>query len=141
MKHMQLGEIYKYMPTSTVGKVVDIREKDGKTWALLDFTGLWYDVSKLTPADVSEYKEISFKYRERSFDSSVRSVEELAKEIQDVDISDFTPSGGGCTLNQTKPFTLFTFFFLFVKTNVFFNILCFTTHTYFYNELFITKSS
>lgn len=95
MKHMQLGEIYKYMPTSTVGKMVDIRKKDGKTWALLDFTGLWYDVSKLTPADVSEYKEISFKYRERSFDSSVRSVEELAKEIQDVDISDFTPSGGG----------------------------------------------
>lgn len=92
---MQLGEIYKYMPTSTVGKVTDIRESDGKSWARLDFTGLWYDVSKLTPADASEYKEVSYKYRERSFEASVKSVEELAKEMQDVDISEFTPSGGG----------------------------------------------
>ena len=35
---MQLGEIYKYLPTSTVGKVQDMREKDGKTWAMLEST-------------------------------------------------------------------------------------------------------
>lgn len=92
---MQLGEIYKYLPTSTVGKVQDIREKDGKVWALLDFTGLWYDVSKLVPADASEYKEISVKYRESSFQSGIKSIEDLAREAEEVDITEFTPSGGG----------------------------------------------
>ena len=92
---MQLGEIYKYLPTSTVGKVMDIREQDGKKWALLDFTGLWYDVSLLTPVDASEYKEVKFKYRESSFQNNVKSIEDLIKEKEDVDISDFTPSGGG----------------------------------------------
>ena len=92
---MQQGEIYKYLPTSTVGKVKEIREKDGKTWALLDFTGLWYDVTTLTPADASEYKETSYKYKERSFTSGLQSIEDLAKEIEEVDISEFTPSGGG----------------------------------------------
>lgn len=92
---MQMGEIYKYMPTSTVGKVLDMRERDGKTWALLDFTGLWYDASLLTPADASEYKEIKFKYRETNFQSNVKSIEDMIKEKEEADISDFTPTGGG----------------------------------------------
>jgi hypothetical protein len=75
--------------------VLDIREKDGKKWALLDFTGLWYDVKTLTPADPSEYIEVSFKYRESSVQLGVKSVEDIAKEAEDVDITDFTPSGGG----------------------------------------------
>lgn len=92
---MQLGEIYKYMPTSTVGKVLDMRERDGREWALLDFSGLWYDVKTLVPADASEYKEVKFKYRESDFASGVKSIEDLVKEREEVDISDFTPSGGG----------------------------------------------
>lgn len=92
---MQLGEIYKYLPTSTVGKVQDIREVDGKKWALLDFTGLWYDVANLVTAELSEYKEVSYKYREGSVKTGVQTMEELAAEIRDVDITDFTPSGGG----------------------------------------------
>ena len=71
---MQLGEIYKYLPTSTVGKVLDMRERDGKSWAQLDFTGLWYDTSMLVPAD---------------------AIEDLIREKEEVDISEFTPSGGG----------------------------------------------
>lgn len=92
---MQLGEIYKYMPTSTVGKVTDIRTVDGRDWAMLDFTGLWYDVRTLTPADKSEYKEISYKYIERKTDSGFETIEQMAREIEEVDISEFTPSGGG----------------------------------------------
>ncbi len=92
---MKLGEIYKYMPTSTVGKVTDMRTADGRDWAMLDFTGLWYDVSTLTPADKSEYKETSYKYIERESVVDVESIEEMAREIEEVDISEFTPSGGG----------------------------------------------
>lgn len=83
------------MPTSTVGKVLDIREHDGRSWALLDFTGLWYDSSLLIPADVNEYKEVKFKYKKADFQTELKSVEDLIKEREEVDISGFTPSGGG----------------------------------------------
>jgi len=92
---MKLGEIYKYLPTSTVGKVTEMRTVDGKEWALLDFTGLWYDASTLTKADASEYKEFSYKYKERTFKVDSRTIEDLSKEAEEVDISEFTPSGGG----------------------------------------------
>lgn len=92
---MQLGETYKYLPTSTVGKVLDMREDDGRSWALLDYTGLWYDTSMLVPADVSEYKEVKFKYRKADFKTGMRSIEDIIKEKEEVDISGFTPSGGG----------------------------------------------
>ena len=61
---MQLDDIVKYLPTSTVGKIVETREQDGKVWAKLDYTKLWYDASLLTPCDPSEYKTVSVKYRE-----------------------------------------------------------------------------
>jgi len=83
------------MPTSTVGKVTDVREAGGKKWALLDFTGLYYDASYLTKADISEYKEVSYKERERDRDQRLRSVEEFAKDVEDVNIDTFMPSGGG----------------------------------------------
>ena len=92
---MQLGEIYKYLPTSTVGKVLDMRDSDGRGWALLDFTGLWYDTSMLVPADASEYKEIKFKYRKTDFQTGMKSIEDIIREREEVDISDFTPSDGG----------------------------------------------
>lgn len=92
---MKLGEICKYMPTSTVGKVTDMRSSDGRDWAMLDTSGLWYDVTKLTPADKSEYKEISYKYIEKEFSTGLKSIEDMAREIEEVNISEFTPSGGG----------------------------------------------
>ncbi|MBQ8373667.1 MAG: DUF2098 family protein, partial [Candidatus Methanomethylophilaceae archaeon] len=44
MKH---GDILKYLPTSTVGKVQDIKEENGVVWVKLDFTGLYYDSTYL----------------------------------------------------------------------------------------------
>ncbi|MDR0335381.1 MAG: DUF2098 domain-containing protein [Methanomassiliicoccaceae archaeon] len=92
---MKVGDICKYMPTSTVGKITDVRSKDGREWALLDFSGLYYDVSFLTPADKSEYREVSYKERERDREQKLRSVEEFAKTAEDVNIDMFMPSGGG----------------------------------------------
>ena len=95
---MMVGDIQKYIPTSTVGKVTDIRERDGKVWARLDFTGLYYEVSLLQSADVSEYKEVSYKEREKRSDSREGAkdvIEELRKLEEEIDIKDFTPTGGG----------------------------------------------
>lgn len=91
---MEVGDLLKYTPTSTVGKVTDIRERDGKAWVRLDFTDLYYDASLLIPADPSEYIEVSFKER-RSFDGGRQAIEDIRKEAEDVDVSEFMPSGGG----------------------------------------------
>ncbi|MCL1983970.1 MAG: DUF2098 domain-containing protein [Methanomassiliicoccaceae archaeon] len=92
---MKIGDICKYLPTSTVGKVTDVRERDGKIWALLDFTKLYYDVSFLIPADESEYKAESYKERERDRESKMRSVKEFEETAEEVNIDMFMPSGGG----------------------------------------------
>lgn len=91
---MEVGDLLKYTPTSTVGKVTDIRERDGKAWVRLDFTDLYYDASLLIPADPSEYIEVSFKER-RSYDGGRQAIEDIRKEAGDVDVSEFMPSGGG----------------------------------------------
>jgi hypothetical protein len=95
---MMAGDILKYTPTSTVGKVLDIRERDGIVWVKLDFTGLYYDASYLKPAEPSEYIEVSYKERERfaaGRDATEATLEELHKAEEEVDIRYFTPSGGG----------------------------------------------
>lgn len=95
---MMEGDILKYMPTSTVGKVTEIRNRDGKIWVKLDFTNLYYDASHLVPVDASEYKEVSFKERERSSEdykktgNSPQDSDEMEKEV---DIGSYMPSGGG----------------------------------------------
>ena len=91
---MEVGDLLKYTPTSTVGKVTDIRERDGKVWIRLDFTDLYYDASLLIPADPSEYIEVSFKER-RSYDGGRQAIEDIQKEAENVDVSEFMPSGGG----------------------------------------------
>jgi len=94
-RSVKIGEIYRYRPTGTVGKVEDIREEQGKVWALLDLTKLYYDVDYLEPADESQYRDSSFKEREPDRETKLRSIEELQESLREVDISGFQPSGGG----------------------------------------------
>jgi len=96
---MMVGDILKYIPTSTVGKVVDTREKDGIVWVKLDNTGLYYDSAYLKPADKSEYREVSFKEREQrsagNKEEAQAILDEMQKAEEEVSIRDYTPSGGG----------------------------------------------
>ncbi|MBO5654365.1 MAG: DUF2098 domain-containing protein [Candidatus Methanomethylophilaceae archaeon] len=87
---MQVDDIVKYLPTLTVGKVTGIREQDGRSWVRLDFTGLWYDASLLTPCDASEYKPVSVKYREVKEVDLQSAIDAMKKE--DVDIGGFSPT-------------------------------------------------
>lgn len=91
---MQKGDVVKYKPTSTVGKVVDVKEMDGKIWVKLDKTNLYYVADTIEPADPSEYKIVSFKEKETKFKGTA-SVEDLNKMEKEVDITEMMPSGGG----------------------------------------------
>ena len=96
MISVHVGDLLKYAPTSTVGKVTDIKEDDkGRVWVKLDFTGLYYDAVNLIPADPSEYIEVSFKERRVSREGQMQSIEDIKRETQEVDISEMMPSGGG----------------------------------------------
>ena len=95
MISVQVGDLMKYTPTSTVGKVTDIQERDGRVWVKLDFTSLYYDAVNLVPADPSEYIEVSFKERKVSREGQMQSIEDIKRETQEVDISEMMTSGGG----------------------------------------------
>ena len=96
MINLEHGDILKYIPTSTVGKVLEIKEDDkGVTWVKLDYTGLFYDAKYLIPADPSEYIEVSFKERKSTYEGGKQTMEDIKAETEGVDISDMMPSGGG----------------------------------------------
>ena len=92
---MDTGDIVKYTPTSTVGKILDIKEEDGTVWVKLDKTNLYYRESLLVPADKSEYKTTSFKERGPKEFKGTSTVDDLTKMEQEVDITEMMPSGGG----------------------------------------------
>lgn len=92
---LKVGDLLKYTPTATVGKVQEIKEENGVVWVKLDFTGLFYDSRYLIEADPSEYIEVSYKERKTVYEGSMKSIEDLRKETEEVDITDFMPSGGG----------------------------------------------
>lgn len=89
------GDVYRYKPTGTVGKIMDIRERNGAVWALLDYSNLYYDVQNLETAPESEYRSVSYKERERDQSGALRSAEKLQQAIEEVNIDSYTPSGGG----------------------------------------------
>ena len=89
---MQVGEFAKYRVTGTVGKVLEVRERDGVEWALLDTYSLWYVTSLLDPAQAEEYKRTS--YKERTHKVTLGEMQGLTEEIE-ADISSMTPSGAG----------------------------------------------
>ena len=92
---MDKGDVVKYSPTSTVGKIVDIKEEDGKTWIKLDTSGLYYVASTSQPADPAEYKTTSFKERKAKEYGNKKNIDDLEKMEREVDISEMMPSGGG----------------------------------------------
>ena len=74
---LALGMFVRYIRTGTIGKVVDIKELDERTWAILD-NGLYYDIDHLEP--ISEYDFLESKGRETSKKMDERLKRILEKE-------------------------------------------------------------
>jgi len=95
---MKEGDVVKYMPTATVGKVTETKEENGRVWVKLDKTGLFYAQETLQACDASEYKTSSFKEREGSrsgFKIDSQDVSDLNKMEEDVDIGNMNAGGAG----------------------------------------------
>lgn len=92
---MKVGDLAKYRNTGSVGKIEDIMEEDGRTWALLDATNLYYDVSTLDPARPEEYRKESTG--DRGLKDQLAEIDRMREQIEDIQAkaSQITPSGGG----------------------------------------------
>jgi hypothetical protein len=90
---MQAGDFAKYRNTGTVGKVLEVAERGGRRWALLDTYDLYYDCTALEPATESEYK---VKVQQaKSLEEQVEEVERLREQIMEAEksIGRISPSG------------------------------------------------
>lgn len=92
---MKVGDYARYINTGTVGIIEDIKEEDGVTWALLDVTGLYYDITKLEEARPEEYRRITLK--EKSLERGLEELQEMRQSMVDFlsDYGDISPDGAG----------------------------------------------
>jgi len=92
---MKVGDYARYVNTGTVGIIEDIKEENGVTWALLDVTDLYYDISKLEEARPEEYRRITLK--EKSLERSLEELQEMRQSMEDFlsDYGDISPDGAG----------------------------------------------
>ncbi|HWQ19176.1 MAG TPA: DUF2098 domain-containing protein [Methanotrichaceae archaeon] len=86
------GSLVRYSGTGTVGTVKVMKEEDGKKWALLDTTSLYYDVSTLEPIDkIPERKELEGF----SLEEIERRMKAQAEQLQSVKMQDDNLETGG----------------------------------------------
>jgi hypothetical protein len=95
-KPITQGTMVRYVTTRTLGKVVDLKVEDGKTWALLDSTQLYYDTHYLTVTGehaATEEDEDSVKIDLAEVEKKIKDMEDALK-IEDVRM-DTSCEGGG----------------------------------------------
>jgi hypothetical protein len=93
---IKVGTMVRYITTRTLGKVTDLKVEEGKTWALVDSTQLYYDTHYLTVTDErasSGEDEESVKIDLAEVEKKIRDMED-ALRITDVK-NDSSCEGGG----------------------------------------------
>lgn len=95
-KPIGIGTTVKYVSTRTVGRVVDIKREDDRTWALLDSTRLYYDTRYLeatTANAVVEDDEDTAHVDMEEVEKKIRTMEDALK-VKDINM-DTSCEGGG----------------------------------------------
>ncbi len=76
-----VGAVVRYPRTGTTGKVVRVEEIEGRQYAELDSTGLYYRVDELIGADRTTG---SVEKKERSLEDYLREHKELKEQLEEV---------------------------------------------------------
>ncbi|MHC1598589.1 MAG: DUF2098 family protein [Candidatus Methanofastidiosia archaeon] len=87
---IEKGKYARYVNTGTVGKVVEFIEEDGRTYALLDSTDLYYDIDYLEEAEEPIVKKTEIK---TDIESDRQSQEALMDSVASGEMSENI--GGG----------------------------------------------
>ena len=95
-KPIKIGTMVHYITTRTLGKVIDLKIENDKTWAQLDSSKLYYDTHYLTVTDergTEKEDEDSVKIDMVEIERKIRAMEDALK-IKDVHM-DSSCEGGG----------------------------------------------
>lgn len=95
-KPITIGTTVKYISTRTVGKVIDIKRENDRTWVEIDKTHLYYDTRYLevtTATAVVEDDEETARVDMEEVEKKIRSMEDALK-VKDVS-NDSSCEGGG----------------------------------------------
>ncbi|HOP08667.1 MAG TPA: DUF2098 domain-containing protein [Candidatus Methanofastidiosa archaeon] len=88
---IEQGDYARYVNTGTVGKVSEIKEIDGRMFALLEGTDLYYDMEYLEKTDKPVAKKEAIK--ELDIDKQKEMQEDLQRAIQSGEMSENTGAG------------------------------------------------
>ncbi len=90
-KPIKVGDTVKYVNSDTSGRVTEVKkDEQGKVWALLESTNLWYrdETLELTESKLKE-KEEERKYTEEELEEKFRKEKEYMENV------DLSKAGGG----------------------------------------------
>ncbi|MEM3433581.1 MAG: DUF2098 family protein [Candidatus Methanomethylicaceae archaeon] len=86
-----------YKRTGTLGRVVELREMDGKVWAKLDSTGLFYDEDFLETVEENFVKEPKQEMEKEVEQEKIKEVEKEKSETPEIrDEGKIDTSGNVC---------------------------------------------
>lgn len=92
-KEIALDSHVRYVDTGTIGKVIDIRSRDGSDWVLIDKTNLWYQSNLV---ELLDEKDLKKKYNDRDNDEiDIEALKDKASSLENMEMDSSVAEGGG----------------------------------------------
>lgn len=92
-KEIALDSHVRYVDTGTIGKVIDIRSRDGSDWVLIDKTNLWYQSNLV---ELLDEKDLKKKYNDRDNDEiDIEALKDKAASLENMEMDSSVAEGGG----------------------------------------------
>lgn len=92
-KEIALDSHVRYVDTGTIGKVIDIRSRDGSDWVLIDKTNLWY---RSNLVELLDEKDLKKKYNNRDNDEiDIEALKDKAASLENMEMDSSVAEGGG----------------------------------------------
>lgn len=92
---ISLGSYVRYVDTGTIGKVTDMRTKDGAEWVLLDKTNMWYRSKLVELLDEKDIKKSTYYDKESDGEIDIEAMKEKARALEDLELDSKVAEGGG----------------------------------------------
>ena len=92
-KEIALDSHVRYVDTGTIGKVIDIRSREGSDWVLIDKTNLWYQSNLV---ELLDEKDLKKKYNDRDNDEiDIEALKDKAASLENMEMDSSVAEGGG----------------------------------------------
>ena len=78
---MKVGDLAKYRNTGSVGKIEDIKEEEGRTWALLDTTN---PTTMSRPLFLPSRRSTARNHTRQEPEDQLEEVNRLREQIEDI---------------------------------------------------------